>query len=92
MSEVKTIEGKTTSGFNYKILRENLENYELIEALGEAEENPLMFPKTVTLLLGKEQANKLKDHLRTENGTVSTEKMTNEIMEIFESERETKNS
>ena len=86
------IKGKTKSGFEYKIPKENLNNYELIEVLGEIEENPLLLSKTVNLLLGKEQANKLKDHLRTKSGTVPTDKISEEIMEIFNNQKETKNS
>lgn len=86
------IEGKTKSGFKYKIPEENLNNYELIETLNEVEENPLLIVKTVNLLLGKEQASRLKEHLRTKSGIVPTDKLSEEIMEIFESQKETKNS
>jgi len=86
------IKGKTKSGFEYKIPEENLNNYELVEALGEIEDNPLLIAKTVHLLLGKEQTEKLKNHLRTESGIVPTDKMSAEIMEIFENQKETKNS
>lgn len=86
------IKGETKSGFEYEILEKRLENYELIEALSEVDANPLLLPKTVNLLLGKEQANKLKNHLRDEDGLVSTEKLSNEIMEIFQNQAETKNS
>jgi len=86
------IEGKTTSGFAFEISKARLENYELIEALSEVDENPLLLPKVVNLLLGKEQAIKLKDHLRDPEGLVSSEKLSNEIMEIFQSQSETKNS
>lgn len=86
------IKGKTKSGFEYKIPKENLNNYELVETLGEVEENPLLIARTVNLLLGKEQANKLKEHLRIKNGIVPTDKISEEIMEIFENQKETKNS
>jgi len=86
------IKGKTKSGFEYEILEENLNNYELVEVLGELEENPLLIARVVNLLLGKEQADRLKNHLRTENGTVPTDQMSEEIMEIFNSQNETKNS
>lgn len=86
------IKGETSSGFKYQIPEENLNNYELVEVLGELEENPLLISKTVTLLLGKEQREKLKDHLRTEGGTVPTDRISEEIMEIFNSQKETKNS
>ena len=86
------IRGKTTTGFEYEVTRARLENYELIEVLSEVDQNPLLLPKTVNLLLGKEQTEKLKDHLRDEEGLVSSEKISNEIMEIFKNQTETKNS
>ena len=86
------IKGKTKSGFEYEISKKRLENYELIEALTEVDENPLLLPATVNLLLGKEQASKLKEHLRDDEGLISTEKLTNEIMDIFQSQKEIKNS
>ena len=86
------IKGKTESGFEYEISKARLENYELIEALSEVDENPLLLPKVVNLLLGKDQAIKLKDHLRDSDGLVSSEKLSNEIMEIFQNQSETKNS
>ena len=86
------ITGEIKSGFKYEIPKENLSNYELLEVLGEVEENPLLLAKTVNLLLGKDQANKLKDHLRTESGIVPTELMSDSIMEIFDNQNETKNS
>lgn len=86
------IKGKTESGFEYEISQARLENYELIEALSEVDKNPLLLPKTVNLLLGKEQASKLKDHLRDSEGLVSSEKLSNEITEIFQNQSESKNS
>lgn len=86
------IEGKTKSGFKYKIPKENLNNYELIEVISEVEENPLLITKTVNLLLGEEQKEKLKDHLRTKSGIVPTDKISAEIIEIFNSQDEAKNS
>ena len=86
------IKGKTKSGFSYELDKERLNNYELLEAIEELEENPLVLSRVVNLLLGKEQTKKLKDHHRTENGIVPTEKMSEEITEIFQNQGETKNS
>ena len=86
------IKGKTKSGFSYELDKDRLNNYELLEAIEELEENPLVLSRVVNLLLGKEQTKKLKDHLRTENGIVPTEKMSEEITEIFQNQGETKNS
>lgn len=89
---LENLEGTTKSGFQYKISKARLENYELIEALSEVDANPLLIPKTVNLLLGKEQATKLKDHLRDDEGLVSSKKITHEMMEIFQHQEEAKNS
>lgn len=86
------ITGKTKSGFEFEISKERLNNYELLELIGELEENPLALSKVVVLLLGKEQTQQLKDHLRTEDGIVPSEKMSAEITEIFQSQSATKNS
>lgn len=89
------LKGKTQSGFEYKISDERLENYELLEAIGEFEENNgsvLVMPKVVNLLLGKSGAKALKDHVRAENGLVSAQKMSDEISEIFKVQKALKNS
>lgn len=86
------LKGKTKSGFTYQISQERLDNYELAEAIGGLETNPLELIKVVNLLLGTKQANKLKDHLRDKNGLIPSEKMSNEIQEIFEAQSQLKNS
>lgn len=78
------ITGKTKSGFKYQIQKEQVENYEFMEVVGEAESNPLLVPKVINMLLGKEQVNVLKDHLRTEDGFVPAEKMIEEFKEVME--------
>ena len=87
------IKGKTSSGFNFTISKDVINDYELVENLGELEDNPLILGKIVRQILGKEQTAKLKDHIRNENGIVPTNKMTKEIIEIFKNAgEETKNS
>lgn len=82
----KKTKGKTQSGFIYEIEEARLNNYELLETIGELEDNPMVISKMVVMLLGKEQTNQLKDHLRDEEGLVPVEKMTEEITEIFQSQ------
>lgn len=82
----KKLKGKTQSGFAYEIDEKRLNNYELLEVIGELEENPMVISKMVVMLLGKEQTVKLKDHLRDEEGFVSMDKMNEEITEIFQSQ------
>ncbi|MGX6962426.1 hypothetical protein [Vagococcus xieshaowenii] len=76
----------TSSGFAYVLEKERLDNYELLEAISEIEEDPTVVPKVIKLLLGKEQAQVLKDHVRDEKGFVPAEKMMAELQEIFETQ------
>ncbi|HGF7640662.1 hypothetical protein LGV83_11620 [Enterococcus durans] len=77
------ITGKTKSGFSYQIQKEQVENYEFVELIGEVDENPTKLPKVLKMLFGKEQTDKLKDHLRTEDGFVPTQKMIEEFSEVL---------
>ena len=87
------IKGKTSSGFKFEISKDVANDYELVEYLGELEDNPLVLGNIVTRMLGKEQTARLKDHIRNDKGIVQTDKMTKEIMDIFKnSGEETKNS
>lgn len=83
------IKGKTTSGFNYHIDENILQDYELLEAIAETEKNPIFITKVVRMLLG-DDTDKLKEHVRDENGHVSIEKMNVEITEIFEAQKKLK--
>lgn len=87
----KTIKGKTKSGFEYEIPKENLDNYELLERLGEAEQNPLLFPSAFKMFLGEEQMERLKDHIRTDTGVVPASKLMEVINEIMIENEELKN-
>ena len=87
------IKGKTSSGFEFEISEDVANDYELVENLGELEDNPLILGKIVNQILGKEQTARLKDHVRNEKGIVPTDRMTQEIIEIFQnSGEEIKNS
>lgn len=77
------INGKTKSGFKYQIQKERVEDYEFIELIGEVEDNPTVLPKVLKLLFGKEQTEKLKEHLRTEDGFVPAAKMIEEFGEVL---------
>lgn len=82
----KEIKGKTKSGFEYKLLEAQLNDFELIEDLAELDNDPLMLPRVLERLLGKEQKKKLYKHVRNEDGFVPIDVITDEMMEIFTSE------
>lgn len=77
------IEGITKSGFKFSIREELADDYELLELIGEIDENPAKVDALLVKLLGKEQKNALKEHLRGENGIVKLTDMDNAITEIF---------
>lgn len=77
------IRGKLESGFEYEIAEEVRDNMELLDAIVEADENPLAVSKVVKLLLGENQRRKLYDHLRTDKGNVPILAVSNAVAEIF---------
>ena len=84
------LKGKTSSGFKFEIAEGTLDNYELVEALADIETDPLSVTKVVNLLLGKEQKEKLKEHVRNEEGVVTTTALMKEIEEIFKTQNKVK--
>ena len=92
MAKKDNLRGTTKSGFDYDISKGRLNNYELAEALGELEDNPLLFGKVVRLMLGNEQTKKLKNHLRNKDGFVPSDLMEAEITEILQKQAEIKKS
>lgn len=85
------IKGQTESGFNYEISPDIQNDYEIVEMLGEIEENPLLLSRLVKKILGNDQMNDLKEHIRDENGLVGTAEMMKEVQDIFTGAQEVKN-
>lgn len=80
------ITGKTSTGFEFQLEDEALDDYELLENLKKVDDgdtNVLII--VVDQLLGEEQKNRLKDHVRTEKGRVSAKRLLEEVSEIFNS-------
>ena len=85
--------GNTKSGFQFKIEDQALDDYEILEMLTEIDDgNGVLVPKMIERLLGKEQKEALKEHLRNKEGKVSTQNIMIEVMDIFKSSNEGKNS
>ena len=77
------IKGTLSSGFQYEIAEETLDNMELLDAIVDADDNTIGITKVVRLLLGDEQRRKLYDHLRTEKGNVPVAAVSDAVAEIF---------
>lgn len=63
--------GKTSTGFEYVITDEALNDAELLDILIEADEgNAISMHRAIGKLLGADQKKKLYEHLRNEKGIV----------------------
>lgn len=77
--------GKLANGFEYEIAEETFDDMKFLDALTEANDgDPLAASKVCTLLLGKEQKEKLYDMIKLEDGRVPIETAMQCILEIME--------
>jgi hypothetical protein len=77
------IKGTTESGFDFEVKEELADDFEFLELLGDFSENPLMASKLADKMLGREQKEALKEHLRGEDGRIKTSDMFRELTEII---------
>lgn len=80
---MKDIEGKTATGFEYKIEVKRLNDMELLEVFAELDTNPVALPRALEMLFGKEGKKALYDHVRTETGGVPISAIEKELSEIL---------
>ncbi len=86
------IAGKTNSGFAFEIDEEVMDDYELLETLrGVDKGDVFLLTDAAKQILGSEQLNALKDHIRDEKGKVSAKKMIEEIGQVLSSNSQGKN-
>ncbi len=76
------MQGKTKSGFKFNIAKEVLDDMRLIDAIRNADKDPMQVVDIVDLILGKNKE-KLYDHVKTEDGRVPISAVQTEITEIF---------
>lgn len=79
------ISGKTRTGFEYVIDDNVFDDYEILELMAKVKNNdPLAIFELIERLLGEEQKDQLKDHVRV-NGRVPMSAINDEIVDIFSS-------
>ena len=90
MEEV--IKGKTTSGFEFEINRDKLDDMEFIDLLAELKDGDyLKFSKIADFMLGKDQKARLYEHIRKINGQARISLFAEEMKEILLFNGEVKN-
>ena len=86
------LQGKTKSGFSFAVDEEILDDYDMLEMLCKIDEGQTSLTiKMVNTLLGEEQKEKLKSHVKEKCGRVSAKVLLAEVMEIFSATKEGKN-
>lgn len=91
------LEGKTKSGFKFKIDERVLEDWRLIKNIqlaesGDLNEKVVGVSSLVSMLLGDNEP-KLMDHIAKKNGGfIPTEALIEELAEIITNSKELKNS
>ncbi len=78
------LKGKTSSGFEYELSDEALNDWEVLEALTDIDEGH--YSGTVRVLrglLGDEQLKALKEHCRGEDGRITQTGMFSELADIL---------
>ncbi|MBC2575220.1 hypothetical protein [Peptostreptococcus canis] len=85
------LNGKTSTGFEYEIDVDKLDDMNFIELLSEVDSNPILLPKIIEFMLGKDGKKKLYEHVSEENGRVSIKKIEQEMADIIKSQAKIKN-
>ena len=84
------IKGQTSTGFDYTLEDEVLDDWEVLELIDEIEEKPNVMVRLAKRLLEDKQYKALKEHC-TVNSKVKMRVMMKEITEILNVNQETKN-
>lgn len=78
------ITGETTSGFEYSFQDDILDNWELLEALYDTDNgHPEHIVRVVRIMFDKEQGNRLRNHVKTEDGRIPAIALIKEVREIL---------
>lgn len=84
-------DGTLSNGFHFSVDESIADDYEILELIGEVDENPARITKLMRAVLGDDQLKALKEHLRQENGRVTISAMTAAMTELFRSINSLKN-
>lgn len=86
------MKAKLGDGFEIEISESVVDDWEFLEVLSGIDEGETgLIVKAAKMLLGNEGVKDLKEHLRNENGKVSSTAMITALEELMESVNELKN-
>lgn len=86
------MKGTTKTGFEWEMEAERLDNWDVLEQLSEMSDgNLLVAPSFLNTILGPEGKKRLIEHCREEDGRAPTQKVLDEIFDIFNQVKDGKN-
>lgn len=78
------VTGTTKSGFAYEIEAEVFDDWDTLDLIGKIQNgDKFAIFDLIKRILGDEQTNRLKDHIRTPSGRVPISKANEEVFEIL---------
>lgn len=87
------MKGKTSSGFEFEIDEKKLNDMRLLDMIVDlANGDAMQLSPVVVKVLGKDQRERLYEHLEEKEGRASIERVSEEVAEIFSAGRSGKNS
>lgn len=91
MAEI--VKGKTSTGFEYEINKEIVDDWNFIERLAKLEQNGSVSEtiNVIVTMIGKDGYENLKKHCQTDTGRIPIKRLMNEYYEIMEENDITKN-
>lgn len=84
------IHGKTSTGFEFELAENVMDNMELVELMADITEtgNPVALGAAMKMMLGAEQYKALCNHLRTEDGRVPVSAVSVAFTEVIKATQE----
>lgn len=80
------ITGKTESGFEYEVSENALNDWELLELLGQIQDGEMFaLTKAVKRFFGEVQLARLKEHLRDDSGIIPADAVSAVFAEVMAS-------
>ena len=77
------VKGKTKTGFEFELDNELIDDYEVLEMYEDIKETGLGVRKLLTRLIGEDGYNRLKEHCRKKDGTISAKRIGHEMNDIM---------
>ena len=77
------VKGKTKTGFEYELDTELIDDYEVLEMYEDTKETGLGVRKLLTRLISEDGYNRLKEHCRKKDGTISAKRIGHEMNDIM---------